>query len=191
MKPIKVVVAVVILLVAIIVAVVITRATFPSVPDEPIEDMPTPSSDVVKGLIQGIDSRVSWIKERINYRGHRAHYDGDVMIYRGFYEGVDEDSFVTYAFYYDENGSLIYVEISHYRSALYDIYFHNDTLLYVTVGPFSYSGGPFIDGDISDVQTVIAEAPQYAFVLEDLAFCLSNAYQSNTPTETTEVTAYD
>jgi len=50
-------------------------------------------------------------------------------------------------------------------------------LLHTKVGPFSYTGGLFIDGDISIVQKVIAEDPNYVFVLEDLAFCLSHAYQ--------------
>ena len=128
-----------------------------------------------ENTMQDIDNRVSWIKERIDNKWYEDHYEDDTVIFRYFYQGVEGASLTTYYLYYDERGKLIYAEMAHYRGALYSIFFHNDKLFHVQVGPF-YTGGAFIDGDISDVQVVITEDSHYAFVLEDLAFCLSHAY---------------
>ena len=127
-------------------------------------------------IIKDIDDRVSLINNRINYDWYNDYYDGDIVMYRQFYNGVEGDSLTVFFLYYDEEGKLIYADIGHYRAADYSIYFHNNVLLYVQVGPF-YSEGKFINGDINDVQVIITEDPIYTFVLEDLAFCLSHAYQ--------------
>jgi hypothetical protein len=157
-----------------------TRGTVaPNSPNESSADVSNPlTSDAVKSIMQDIDNRVSWIKVHIDHQWYDDHYEGDTAIYRYFAQGVEDDSVTTYFLYYDKYGKLIYSEIAHYRAALYSIFFHSNELLYVEVGPF-HAGGTFINGNISDVQTVIAEDPSYAFVLEDLAFCLSHAYQSN------------
>ena len=135
------------------------------------------STDAKRKIMQDINSRVSWIKKLIDNQWYYDHYYFDGVIYRYFCKGIEDNSLITYYFYYDEYEKLIYAEIAHYRTALYSISFHSNELFHVKVGPFDYSGGAFIDGNISDVQIVIAENPSYAFVLEDLAFCLSHAYQ--------------
>ena len=135
------------------------------------------NTSTVIDIMKDADNRVSWIKERIDYKWYEDHFDENDVIYRCFEQGVEGESYTTYFLYYDEHGNLIYAEIVHYRSANYSIYFHNDKLLHVEVGPF-HDGGSFVNGDISDAQIAIAKDPHYAFILEDLAFCLSHAYQS-------------
>ena len=143
------------------------------------------AADTAEKIMSNIDNRVSWIKDRIDHHWYNDYYDDDTVIYRYFDCDAGSDSFTTYDSYYNELGKLIYVEIAHYRAAQYSIFFNNNKLLHLAVGPFSYSGGPFINGDISDVQTVVADDPSYAFVLEDLAFCLCHAYATNSSPQDT------
>jgi len=129
----------------------------------------------IEELLDRIDERVSLVKERINTDWYNEYYEDDIVIYRHFINGVEGETLTGFYMYYDEEGKLVFAEIIHYRAANYSIYFHNNVLLHIEVGPFS-SGGMFINGDINDVQVVTAEDPMYTFVLEDLAFCLSHAY---------------
>ena len=161
MKKTRVIIAVLILLVAIVSAFTIIDC---------YRNRPANDADVVKNIMQDIDNRVVWVQARIEYKWYEDHYDDDTVIYRSLEQGAEDDSLTSYYLYYDERGKLIYAEIAHYRSALYSIYFHDDQLLHVEVGPFSYAGGLFIHGDISNVQVVITEDPSYAFVLEDLYY---------------------
>ena len=128
--------------------------------------------DTIEGIRQDIYNRVLWIKTHIDNQLHENYYEGGNAIYQYVTQGVEGDSLATYFFYYNEAGKLIYAEIAHYRAALYSIYFHNNKLLHVEVGSFSYVGESFINGGLAEVEIVIAEDPSYAFVLEDIAFCL-------------------
>jgi hypothetical protein len=78
--------------------------------------------------------------------------------------------------YYNEEGKLIYAEITHYRGATYCIYFHDDELLYTKVGPF-FDGELFIDGNMKDVEETIGKDSSYEFVRKDILFCLDCAYK--------------
>ena len=57
------------------------------------------------------------------------------------------------------------------RDRSYSIYYHNDKLLHVEVGPF-IKGGLFINGNMANVENVIKKDPSFAFVLEDNSLCL-------------------
>ena len=174
---------------ALVVAILIAIAAINKGPQKsPNEAGPVLTPEAVKSIVQDIDNRVSWVKDQINNQWYDNHYDGDIVIYRYFEQDMYEDSFTTYDAYYDENGKLIYVNIVHYRSIMYFIYFHNDELLHVTVGSDYPFEGSVIDGDISDLQTIITEAPIYAFILEDLAFCLSHAYSADSSSENSDST---
>lgn len=130
----------------------------------------------IKSIMQNIDSRVKKVKERINYNFYKDHYDGDILMFRYFENGIEQKSLTGYCLYYDEQGKLIYADITHYRAAAYSIYYYNDELLHVEVGP-SYEGGVSINGDMADVKAAIKKDPVYAFVLEDHSFCLQHAYK--------------
>jgi len=138
------------------------------------------SAKDIKIIMRKIDSRVKKVKDSLNYNYGKDHYDKGILVFRNFNE---QKSPAQYYLYYDEHGKLIYAEIAHYRGALYSIYFHNDELLHVKVGPFSYSkGAPFINGDMANVKAVIKKHPSFAFVLEDISLCLEHAYKpSATP----------
>ena len=79
--------------------------------------------------------------------------------------------------YYGENGKLIFAEITHYRGALYSIYFHDDELLHKKIGSFNRTSEISINGDLAHVEAVIREDYRYAFVLDDLEICLEYAYE--------------
>lgn len=127
-------------------------------------------------IMQKIDSRVKEVNDRVKGELYEDHYDKDILMFRYFENGVEQESLTQYYLYYNEQGKLIYADIAHYRGALYAIYFHNDELLHTKVGPFS-KGGTFIDGDVANVKDVIEKDPDYAFVLEDYSLCLENAYK--------------
>ena len=132
----------------------------------------------IKNIMREIDSRVKEVKGRLNYEFYKDHYDRDIPVFRYFNRGVvEQDSYADYCLYYNEQGKLIYADITHYRGALYSIYFHDDELLHVEVGPFS-EGGLFIKGDMANVKAVIKKDPSYAFVLEDNSLCLEYAYKN-------------
>lgn len=137
-------------------------------------DITSESSDV-KSIMQNIDLQVKKIKNRINFNFNKEYYDGDIPVFRHFENGIEQQSFTQYDLYYNEQGKLIYAEITHYRGALYSIYYHKDGLLHVEVGPF-YEGGLSINGDMADVETVIKKDSHYAFILEDNSLCLEYAY---------------
>ncbi len=135
------------------------------------------STEDLNDIMGEIDSRVKKINDGLNHELYKDHYDGDILMYHYFDRGVSEqDSYADYCLYYDEQGKLIYADISHYRGALYSIYFYNDELLHVEVGPF-YEGGISIKGDMKNVKDVIKKDPSYEFVLEDSSLCLEQAYQ--------------
>lgn len=129
----------------------------------------------IKNIMQKIDFRVEKIKDGINHNFYKDYYDGDVPMFRYFKNGIEQESLTEYCLYYDEQGKLIYADITHYRGASYSIYYYNDELLHVEVGPF-YESGLSINGDMADVETVIKKDTSYAFVLEDNSLCLEYAY---------------
>lgn len=130
----------------------------------------------IKNIMQKVDSRVKTIKDKIKDNFCKDYYDGDVPIFRYFENDNNEQESVTeYGLYYDEQGKLIYADITHYRGALYSIYFYNDELLHTEVGPFS-EGELSINGDMADVEAVVKKDHSYTFVQEDISFCLEHAY---------------
>jgi len=134
------------------------------------------SAKDIENIMQKIDSRVTKVKDSLNYEFYKDHYDRDILVFRYFDHDLDKESFTEYFLYYDEQGKLIYAEITHYRDAAYSIYFHNDELLHVEAGPF-FDGGPYINGDLANVKAVINKVSSYAFVLDDIALCLEHAYK--------------
>jgi len=149
-------------------------------------------------IIQNVDTRISWIVEGLGdfihkdgelYGGHyegfsykeekgyRDYYNSGSLVYRAFSRDIDHENSVHYTLYYSENGQLAYSEMVHYRGAMYEMYFHNNELLHIKVGPFSSAeGAPFIDGDLAHAKAVIKEDDRFSFVLDDLSACLENAY---------------
>ncbi len=127
----------------------------------------------IKNIMDKTDSRVKKVKDKINQNFYKDHYDGDIPMFRYFENGIGQESFTEYGLYYDEQGKLIYADITHYRGASYSIYYHNEELLHVEVGPF-FEGGLSINGDMANVKTVIKRDPDYAFVLEDNSLCLEH-----------------
>lgn len=123
-------------------------------------------SDDVENITRRIDSRVKKINDRLNGEYDRDHYDGDVLMFRHVERGTEGESFTNYDLYYDKQGNLIYADITHYRDAMYEIYFHNNELLYVEVGP--------IRGGMENVAAVMKKDPAYAFVQEDIGVCLEH-----------------
>ena len=134
------------------------------------------SAKDMKNIMQKIDSRVRKVNDSLNDEFYKDHYEKDVPIFRYFKRGVGQESLAEYYLYYNKQGKLIYADITHYRDALYSIYFHNDELLHVEVGPFS-EGGLFINGGMENIKEVIKKDPSYAFVLEDSSLCLEYAYK--------------
>ena len=129
------------------------------------------SDEDIKNIMHKTDSRVKKVKDRINHNFYKDYYDGDIPMFRYFNNGMEQESLTEYWLYYDERGKLIYADITHYRGASYSIYYHDDELLHVEVGPF-FEGGLFINGNMVNVETVIKKDPSYAFVLEDNSLCL-------------------
>lgn len=135
------------------------------------------SDEEIRNIIHETKSRVRKVKDRINHEYYKDHYDGDILMYRYVERGVESESYTGYDLYYDEKGKLIYADIAHYRDALYSIYFYNDELLHVKMGPSSNKSRVFINGGMENVKSVIKKRPGYAFVLEDISYCLENAYE--------------
>jgi len=136
----------------------------------------------IDDIMQNIDERVLKINENLvcpdGDTFSKDCYDGEILVYRRFACYFDHESSASYILYYDEYGYLIYADITHYRGALYSIYFHNDKLLHVEVGPF-LTGESFINGGIENVESVIKKDDFYLFVLEDITICLEKAYYYN------------
>ncbi len=130
----------------------------------------------IENTMQKIDSRVAKIKNSLNYEYYKDYYDKGILVFRYFKHDFDKELSAEYNLYYDEQGKLIYAEITHYRGVLYSIYFHNDELLHVEVGPF-FEGGPYINGGMENVKAVIKKDSSYAFVLDDISLCLEHAYK--------------
>mgnify|MGYP001141224642 CR=1 FL=1 len=61
-------------------------------------------------------------------------------------------------------------------TALYSIYFHNNELLHVEVGP-SLEGGLSINGGMEEVEAVVKKDSSFNFVQEDISSCLESAYK--------------
>ena len=131
---------------------------------------------LVKHIMGKIEARVKQVKDRLNGEFYRDHYDRDNLMFRHFDRGVEGESLAVYDLYYDEKGKLIYADITHYRGALYSIYFHNNELLHVEVGPFS-EGGLSINGGMEKVEAVIKKDSSFNFVQEDISSCLESAYK--------------
>ena len=148
----------------------------PPVTKPVLSTTPSLSAKDFKNIMRKIDSRVTKVKHITNYEYGKDYYDKDILVYRYFKHVFGKESLAGYDLYYDEQGKLIYAEIAHYRDALYNIYFHNDELLHVEVGPFG-DGDPYINGDMANVKSVIKKDPSYSFVLEDLSLCLGHAYK--------------
>lgn len=129
----------------------------------------------VKNIMHKTDSRVKKVKDKINYNFYKDYYDGDIPMFRYFNNDMEQESLTEYWLYYDERGKLVYADIAHYRDAAYSIYYHNDKLLHVEVGPY-IKGGLFINGNMANVENVIKKDPSFAFVLEDNSLCLEYAY---------------
>ncbi len=104
-------------------------------------------------LIFAVDKRLQWIYEH-NDDFTSLHnedpennistntYNENQLIRRTFsysFDETDEEEFAVYSLFYDAKGSLIYADIAHYRSWLYNMYFYNDKLLHVDMemGPLS------------------------------------------------------
>lgn len=129
------------------------------------------SNEDIKNIMHKTDSRVKKVKDKINYNFYKDYYDGDIPVFRYFNNDMEQESLTEYWLYYDERGKLVYADITHYRGASYSIYYHNDKLLHVEVGPF-IEGGLFINGNMANVENVIKKDPSFAFVLEDTSLCL-------------------
>lgn len=139
-------------------------------------------------LLLSASARKSWIwkhREDFTYKEngiYEDYYDGNSLVLRRFYINADhepkDESLTFFDLYYDENGKIMVGEIRHYRDAWYFIYFYDDELLYVRVGPF-YTGGPYLQGNLAQAKAFIREHEDYrfGFVLEDLPICLENAYK--------------
>ena len=160
---------------------IISNTPFSDSNDKLVLDSPTTtpthlSAKDIDNIMHKIDSRVTKVKDLINYKYYKDHYDRVILMFRYFEHDFDQESSADYYLYYDEKGKLIYAEITHYRDAAYSIYFHNDELLHVEVGPFS-EGGPSINGDMANVKDIINKDSSYAFVLEDISLCLEHAYK--------------
>ena len=134
------------------------------------------SANDVKNIMGKIDARVKEVKDRLNGEFYRDHYDRDNLMFRYFDRGVEGESLAVYDLYYDEQGKLIYADIAHYRGALYSIYFHNNELLHVEVGP-SLEGGLSINGGMEEVEAVVKKDSSFNFVQEDISSCLESAYK--------------
>lgn len=130
----------------------------------------------INDIMKEIDSKVKEINDRLIGNFYEDYYDGDIIMFRHFNRDAEQESFAEYYLYYNGQGKLIYADIAHYRGALYSIYFHNDELLHVEVGP-SYEGGLSINGNMKDVKAVINKDSSYTFVLEDCSLCLEYAYK--------------
>lgn len=156
-----------------------------------VENMDISSSftlDSVENIMECIDARILWIKEHsdgftcIEEDIYKDCYDGNNLICRSFYQVLDSKSLSysadanEYTLYYDEYENLIYADITHYRGPLYSIYIQDNELLHVEVGPFSYEGGVFVNGNIADVENAIKEDASFNFILEDFTICLENAH---------------
>ena len=156
---------------------IVSNTASPNSNDKLLMDTPKPlSSKDIKNIMKEIDSRVKKVNDRLNYEIREDYYDGDILIFRYFDNDMEQESYAQYCLYYNEQGKIIYADITHYRGALYSIYYHNDELLHVEVGPF-FEGGLFINGNMADVKAVIEKDPSYDFVLEDNSLCLEYAYK--------------
>lgn len=130
----------------------------------------------IKNIMKKTDSRVEKVNDRIHNNYYKDYYDGDIPMFKYF---ENEELSADYFLYYDERGKLIYADITHYRAASYSIYYYNDELLHVEVGPF-LEGELSINGDMANVESVIKQEPRYAFVLEDNSLCLEHGiYNKN------------
>ena len=133
----------------------------------------------VEITMQYIDERVAWIidnKQNFTYKRsdfHEDYYHENSLVYRLFNIEVDTDGGADrYILFYDENGNIIFGDIGHYRSTMYSIYFHNDSILYVVIGTI-------FKGDLEQVKNKIKENDKYAFIIEDIELCLKHAYDGN------------
>ncbi len=133
-----------------------------------------------------IDKRVASTKEKLNSDYYREFYEENVLIYRFAEYYVDDETKIFFDLYYDDLGKLIFADITHYRGAAYTMYFENDELLYVNVGPFSTDSNIYAKGGIKEVNEAIAKDNHYSYILEDIDLCLNYAYNNETLEEKQE-----
>ncbi len=133
-----------------------------------------------------IDKSVSNTKEKLNHDLYRDFYEENILIYKFAQYYVDDETKTFFYLYYDDLGKLIFADITHYRGASYTIYFENDELLYVNVGPFSTDSKIYAKGGIKEVKETIVKDDYYSFILEDIDLCLTYAYNNVTLEETQE-----
>ena len=154
------------------------NSSIPSNTESVEQNSSVPSdTETICNIRKNIDVRVSEINNSINREYYNDHYDGDTLVFRYVMHEFDEESFAQYYMYYDNMGEIAYVDITHYRAAMYSIYFSNDKLLYTEVGPSKYNDPLFIRGGIEAVETIMEKTDRYNFVLEDVRICLENAYK--------------
>ncbi len=100
---------------------------------------------------QNIDSRVLWIKQNLEEQASNISETFEdyriegTLVKRYFYIEIENeyDAADIYELYYDDDGSLIYAEIAHYRSFLYSAYFDKDELVYVYFDESSELNGDY------------------------------------------------
>lgn len=131
---------------------------------------------------QNIDSRVLWINQNLEEHASKIseafedyHIDG-TLVKRCFYIEIENerDAADVYELYYDDDGSLIYAEITHYRSLLYTAYFHKDKLIYVYFHESSE-----LNGDYKHIESLIKEDQLYSVFLDDERLILDYAYKNS------------
>lgn len=129
--------------------------------------------------IQKIDERKLWIRENrdkfSNEEGelYRDYRDENNLVCRNFYLNADKEpqdgTFTGFYLYYDEEGKIIYGEVGHYRSTVFNVYFQNDEILHIDFEP--------IKGELAYILATIEESKEYSFILDDISICLENAYK--------------
>ena len=161
----------------------VTSAEVLMTPDESGIDTNTSTinTESIEDTIQIINDRVDWVNEHLwndpylrteftpleyftlkDSELHQDYYDGESLVFRvGGIEYYDKlEGGIGYGLYYDEDGRMIYAEITQYRYFSYSIYFNNDALLRLTIGERE-----------NDRETILDE-----FMTNAINLCLENAY---------------
>jgi len=131
-------------------------------------------------IIQVIDNRVDWILERLwndpymrteytaleffafrNTGDYEELYYGDSIISRtGGEYCIEIEGAIVYELYYDEDGHMIFADITQYRHPAYCIYFHNDAVICIITGE----------------RTNEREKTYNEYMTNAVRLCLENAY---------------
>jgi len=126
--------------------------------------------DIDKELVQDIVDRVEWIIEHTERQIYEEHKYNNVVIFRHLQREIYGE-FPWHAGYnlcYDESGNLIFAGVGHFRGLHYSIHFQDEQALYIEIGGVLYN---IQQVDIREILTM-----QYALVMDDIDFVLSNAY---------------